>query len=82
MLANLGDNGMKIEECTVGLKVKIPANRGGVKHHFAFIDSLTRDVFTNAPLVIIRVLGDDKIVPPDVLIKIKRPKTKIKKSHV
>ena len=68
---------MKIEECIVGLKVKIPANRGGVKHHFAFIDSLTRDMFTGAPLVIIRVLGEDKIVSPDVLIKIKRPKKRL-----
>jgi len=65
---------MKIEECTVGRKVKIAANGGGVNHHFAVIDSVTRDIFTGAPLVIIRVLGEDKIVHPEALIQIKRPK--------
>ena len=34
-------------------------------------------MFTGAPLVIIRVLGEDKIVSPDVLIKIKRPKKRL-----
>ena len=47
---------------------------GGVNHHFAVIDSVTRDIFTGAPLVIIRVLGEDKIVHPEALIQIKRPK--------
>ena len=67
---------MNIEECTVGRKVKIKAFAGKAKHHFAIIDSLTRDVFTGQPRVIIRVLGEDKIVRPEELIKIKRPKKK------
>lgn len=65
---------MIIEECTAGRKVKIAANRGGVTHHFAFIDSITTDIFTGNPLVFVRVLGEDRIVSPDALIKIKRPK--------
>lgn len=69
---------MEINECKVGIKVKIAANRGGggAKHHFAIIDSITHDMFNGAPMVIVSVLGEDKVVPPDALIKIKRPKKK------
>ena len=64
---------MNIENCTPGKKVKIKAN-GKRGYHYAWIDSRTSDMFTGAPLVIINCLHEEKIVSPDALIEIKRPK--------
>ena len=72
---------MGIEECTVGRKVKIKASgKSRAKFNFAIIDAITEDMFTHQPRVIIRVLGEDKIVPPEVLICLKTLRKKGLKS--
>ena len=68
---------MKIEECITGIKARVPADKGEkVKYHFRIIDSITRDMFTGEPLVIIRVLGADKMVLPEELTKVKKQRIK------
>ena len=67
---------MKIEECVKGKRVRINLGDGG-GYHYARIDSVQDGLLDGEQVVLVQVLGELKVVSPDCLEKIKRPKKKV-----
>lgn len=65
---------MKAEEIRIGQKVRIKdtSENGGGRTHFAKVDAFTEDIFTGETLVIVEVLGEQKVVHPKALTKLGR----------
>lgn len=49
----------------------------GGGYHYARIDSIQEGLFDQEPVVLVQVLGELKVVSPDCLEKIKRPKKRV-----
>ena len=67
---------MNIEDCIKGKRVRI--NLGdGTGNHYARIDSVQDGLLDGEQVVLVQVLGELKVVSPDCLEKIKRPKKRV-----